>query len=77
MSTRTVDESDGKRKREEARRELDGDGEVTPAGLACSEAGTAPATLLVRTAASEPARRGLRQPWAARLSLENGANLVL
>ena len=68
MATRTVDESDGKRKREEdrdeARRELDvAMARFAAAELSCSDAGTAPAALLdrrLRTAALESALRGLR-----------------
>ena len=49
MATKTVDESDGKRKREEAHeephREVDAAG---VGGAACSEAGTAPVALLDR-----------------------------
>ena len=66
MATRTVDESDGKRKgeeeREEAHRELDAAMvKFAEAELACSEVGTAPAVLLdrrLRTAALESTRRG-------------------
>ena len=68
MATRTVDELEGKRKREEerdeARRELDAAmARFAAAELSCSDAGTAPAALLdrrLRTAALESALRGLR-----------------
>ena len=68
MATRTVDESDGKRKcedeREEARRDLDAAmARFAAAELACSGAGAAPAALLdrrLRTAALESALWGLR-----------------
>ena len=70
MAKRTVDELDGKRKREEAReardearRELDATmARFATLELACSEPGSAPAALLdrrLRAAALESARRGL------------------
>ncbi len=67
MAKRTVDELDGKRKREEARdearRELDAVmAKFAAAELACSEPGSAPAALLdrrLREVALESARRGL------------------
>ena len=67
MAKRTVDELDGKRKREkardEARRELDATmAKFAALELACSEPGSAPAALLdrrLRAVALESARRGL------------------
>ena len=67
MAKRTVDELDGKRKREEARDEARRELDATMARfaaleLACSESGSAPAALLdrrLREVALESARRGL------------------
>ena len=67
MAKRTVDELDGKRKREEARDEVRRELDATMARfatleLACSEPGSAPAALLdsrLRAVALESARRGL------------------
>ncbi len=72
MATRTVDESDGKRKREEereeARREVDAAmARLARAELACSGTGAESAALLdrrLRSAALESARRGLRAQLA-------------
>ena len=71
MATRTVDESDGKRKREEereeARREVDAAmARLARAELACSGTGAESAALLdrrLRSAALESARRGLRAAY--------------